>query len=276
VRASAQPISPGRLAPLELLRIRQWAHFLVLPLAAFEPAAGWPRLGLGVALTALALGYAYGLNAISDRVTDLDARKNPLAGIANPLRSAAALVAGCGVAALGLAFTGGRVATEAIALSLLAATVYSVGPRWKATPGLGTTLNAVIFAPLLLCTAPRVGASPWLPLELTTFCALLLQNQLLHERADAAEDSAAGVRSTALRVGPRAASAVALMLGAAGAALACLLAPVAGGAAAAGAALLAGSLVATRGPGPLPARRATHRWVAFAGGALLFVVSRLA
>jgi 4-hydroxybenzoate polyprenyltransferase len=272
---------------LTILRARQWAHFLALPLAGFDPAAGWHRLALGCALATLALAYAYGLNAISDRATDLDPRKNPLVGHLALPRTAAALVIGCGAAALALASTSGALVTTAVAVSLAASTTYSVGPRWKAVPAAGTLLNAAIFAPLLVfstlstsstsSTSSAVGGAPpgGLAAQLAAFTALLLQNQLLHEEADAAEDTAAGTRSTAIALGPTRLRVAAAGLGIAGAALAGLASPSRASAAAALAALLAGTAVAVRDRPLAARRRVIHRWVAFAGGALLFAATRL-
>jgi 4-hydroxybenzoate polyprenyltransferase len=263
------------VAPFTILRARQWAHFLALPLAGFDPAAGWHRLALGCALAALALGYAYGLNAISDRATDLDPRKNPLVGHPALPRTMAALVIACAAAALALASTSGALVVAAVGVSLTASTTYSVGPRWKAVPAAGTLLNAAIFAPILLFSTV-IGAPPsGLAAQLAAFTALLLQNQLLHEEADAAEDAAAGTRSTAIALGPTWIRVVAVGLGIAGAALAALASPSRASAAAALAALLAGTAVAVRDRWPPAHRRVVHRWVAFAGGALLFAATRL-
>jgi 4-hydroxybenzoate polyprenyltransferase len=269
----------AEVAPWEALRGRQWAHFLALPLAGLEAGASWSRLAGGVAMAALCLGYSYGLNAISDRATDLEVRKNPLAGRALSPRlfaKIAALVAACATAALGLALGSGQVALCAVAASLVASTGYSVGPRWKSVPALGTMLNAAIFAPLLLVASGGAGLPRAFGLELGTFCALLLQNQLLHEQADAAEDTSAGALTTARAIGPRWTATLAIGLALACVAIDWRLAPTVACAIAAVVALGAGTLVSLAGPREPGARRFAHRAVAFAGGAILFVVGRLA
>jgi 4-hydroxybenzoate polyprenyltransferase len=248
-------------SPIAALRARQWAHFVVLPLAS---AGGAGRLAVGFALAATALAYAYGLNAISDRATDLDARKNPLAGVAATPGAVLILVAGCALVALGLALFVG--AAPLVGVSLVASTVYSAGS--KRVPAIGSLLNVAIFAPLLFLGG---GAPPW-PI-VSTFAVLLLQNQLLHECADAVEDAAAAAHTTARAIGARSAVALAATLGAGGVAAAFALA--AGWTAwLAALASLAGALVAVAGPRDFAARRVAHRWVALTVGALLFAVAR--
>jgi hypothetical protein len=283
--------------PFAVLRARQWAHFVVLPLAAIDPALleASPRevalrAARGVTLAALSLAYAYGLNAISDRATDLDRAKNPLAGGACPPRVSALVVATAG-AALVLAMASGRATLAAVALSLASSTVYSVGPRLKALPVVGTLLNAGIFAPLL-CFAVADEAPRAVVVLGVVFTAMLLQNQLLHESADAAEDAAARSLTTGRVVSAAAVPALVIALGGAGALACAAVAPShAFGWACAGAlaATTAGGLV-SRAPGPTTcsgsrraddpaaqwrARRAAHRWVAFAAGAVLFATTFL-
>jgi len=266
-----------RASPLDVLRARQWAHFLALPLAAFE-GASWPRLALGVAAAAAALAYGYGLNAISDRATDADPRKNPLAGRAGCPPSVAALVGASAALAVAATLALGRGPATAAALSLLASTAYSIGPRWKRLPLAGTALNVAIFAPLLFVAGPAAGAAGarGLALVAAAFVTLLLQNQILHERADAAEDAAAGARTTAVWLGARGSTALSIALGVVGAGVAVLVAPSPAAAAAAIASLTAGTGVAAAGPAVPSARRRAHRIAALAGGALLFAAARLA
>src|SRR5262249_15234378 len=150
-----------------------------------------------LAIAALLLSYAYGLNAISDRATDLDERKNPLLHVTD-CRAALTVVLAAGGAALLLSLLFPPIVRAAAAISLASATVYSTGPRAKRVPVVGTLLNLGIFAPLLW-----LGRERPLWIEVVAFAVLLLQNQLLHERADAAEDAAAGVHSTASALGER-------------------------------------------------------------------------
>lgn len=184
------------------LRVRQWLHFVPLPLAGV-PVVGLvsgacpkgPVLWACIA-GALCLGCAYGINAHADRATDRSRRKNPLAGApGSGWALAPALL--CGALALVAASMSGGLA--AAAGSVLAGVVYSVGPRIKRWPVVGSLANVAIFAPLLLLVGgPRpdgfVGTC-------AVFTALLLQNQLLHERADVVEDRRAGARTTAQVLG---------------------------------------------------------------------------
>jgi 4-hydroxybenzoate polyprenyltransferase len=88
-----------------------------------------------------------------------------------------------------------------VVASLVAATIYSVPPRLKAQPFLGLLCNTLIFAPLL-GLALEDGTTPRAFTVLcTTFVGLLMQSQLLHETADAAEDQAAGALTTARLLG---------------------------------------------------------------------------
>lgn len=192
----------GELAlGVRALRARQWAHFVPLPLAG-APLADlfsgtlskghvlWACLG-----GALCLGWAYGLNAHADRGTD-GRRKNPLAG--RPTGALALLPAlACGPLALLAASQSGGVGPALVSLS--AGALYSAGPQLKRRPGVGTLANVAIFAPLLaLVGAPR---PPGFVGVLAVFTALLLQNQLVHERADEAEDRRAGAYTSAQWLG---------------------------------------------------------------------------
>jgi 4-hydroxybenzoate polyprenyltransferase len=242
----------SRGASLLVLRARQWIHFVVLPLAGgieFAP----------LAIAALLLSYAYGLNAISDRATDLDERKNPLLHVTD-CRAALALVLVAGGAALTLSLLLSPVVRAAAAISLASATVYSVGPRAKRVPVLGTLLNLGIFAPLLW-----LGRERPLAIEVVAFAVLLLQNQLLHERADAAEDAAAGVRSTAWALGERGTMIAIFVLAIVGIVGSIELRSLVG---------VIGIVASSTLPLLYRAareRRVAHRWIAFAAGAAIFI-----
>ncbi len=190
------------------LRAQQWWYFLVLP-AAGLPVATWHRPTLPL-LTALlhgavvaggCLGFAYAVNGLVERHTDRDPRKNPWIG--QPLAKNSAQLLGLLAAATALlAFAAGGDAPMAALTSLAAGAFYSLGPRVKARLLLGTGTNVLIFAPLLL-VAPGAELSIRLAAWAATFSALLLQNQLVHEQADAGEDAAAGDPSTATWLGPQ-------------------------------------------------------------------------
>ncbi len=256
------------------MRVTQWAHFVPLPAAGISGAepVGSALLAMtrGALAAAAVLAWGYLLNAVHDRGMDLDDAKNPLTR-EPPAAHRGALVT---LAAVGLlAAAASPWSLAAAALSIASGWSYSAGPRWKSLPFVGTALNVSSFTPLLFLAArsPRDVAAA-LPLALT-FAALLVQNQLLHEAADLAEDLRGGVRSTYAVLGPRPASAVALacaggvVAGAWWAARSLPLAAVALVASAlAPAALYAGS------PPPRRARQA-HRVLAGALGVTLFAVS---
>jgi 4-hydroxybenzoate polyprenyltransferase len=258
------------------LRARQWLHFTTLPAAAI--GAGAPlslsRLFLGSGVAASLLAYAYGANAIADRATDASARKNALAGVvAVPLR-ATGLVLGSGALALAGALVLGGVATAAAAIVLVVATVYSTGPRWKATPGLGTLLNALLFAPLALLAFDGLGAalgSRPLLVRVAAFVPMLLQNQLLHELADADEDARAGTLTSARVLGSAGVRAACVALGALGVGLAFV---TAGPRVAALSALALAAMTAVAvAPKDAAAARAAHRRAGLVAGAIVFAAS---
>ncbi len=199
------------------VRPQHWLHFMVLPVASWDPAAP-----LGVSLTALARGalicaavlaFGYLINTISDRDLDRDARKNPLVGVAKPSALHYAVAAALPWVALVAAWLSPTPVLYATLTAISAGTLYSVGPRLKSLPGVGSLLNVGCFAPLLLLglSSETVPEARWL--LVTCFSLLLLQNQLIHEAADAEDDRGGGVRTTFQLLGARA---TALLLGALG------------------------------------------------------------
>lgn len=270
---------PAALGVLRVLRAPQWLHFAALPLAGLDRAAlaspvALARGALGVAAASLALAYAYGINAVADRESDASRVKNPLAGIARVPAEARAVVATTAVAALAASFPLGRPAIVLVLASLVAGTVYSVGPRMKARPILGALFNTAIFAPLLGLALPQGAPPPPAFAALgATFVGLILQSQLLHEAADADEDAAGGALTTARLLGPRGTRALAVGLAAPFAALALALAPRPAPALAwTAAAALAGGAAAALLERDFAAARRLHRRIAAAGGGLLFAV----
>lgn len=258
------------------VRAGQWWYFLPLPAAAV-PAALWRaqplRAGLlwsgGAAIAALCLAYAYAINGLSERSTDVDPRKNPWIG-QEPRPGARVAVAGLAGLALLAAAAAGAMPLLATALSLAAATLYSTGPRTKSRAGLGTLTNALIFAPLLLVAPGAVwhrGLAGWVG----TFAALLLQNQLVHEQVDAAEDAAAGDRSSAAWLGTAGTRSAVVALGAA-AALAQLIDERTSPAQWILLSTIGLATVLAVAPRPAPWRRRWQRWATFAGGAAAFGV----
>ncbi len=258
-----------------VLRFGQWWYFAPLPLAGLvAPGVRAPlapaallRHTLLCGVAGLLLAFAYGLNAITDRRTDSDPAKNPLAGALRVPLAASAVVLGTAVGALGLAWVLDPLAAAAAGCSLAAAVLYSAGPRLKRFPLLGLLANLAIFAPL-----PFLGLSQFAPRPplfdalVGVFLVLLTQNQLLHELADAPDDARAGDRTTARWLGARRTSALLGVLGAAGVGLALAWAttPAEG---VVGATLAAAGTAVALWPGAAPLRRRRqHRLVSLAGG----------
>jgi 4-hydroxybenzoate polyprenyltransferase len=215
---------------LRLYRMRDWLHFLPLPLAAFDvkaPLAGAvlsAARGLASAFALLAFGYL--LNSIYDKQLDRDPRKNPLIvhGAADPRYSLAALLG----ASLLLAAFAPWPAQLATGLCLVFYVVYSAGPRLKSLPVVGSVLNVGLFTPLLFVGMYDTS----LPSHFVNVCvvcaALVLETQLIHEAADQAEDRAGGVRTTWLTLGPLWTAGLAALSGLTAAVAAAGLVPAAG------------------------------------------------
>lgn len=254
-----------------MLRCPHWLHFVVLPAAGVAPAGLLPALvplGFALVTAAGALAWAYGLNAVVDRATD-SAHKNPLAGAPGVGRMTWMFLGAAVATALASAAMLGPRGVTAACVSLAAGTLYSAGPRAKARPITGLAMNTLIFVPLCALPTGLIGARPAFALLLSSFATLLVENQLVHELADADEDGRSGARTTAIALGVGRTRA---MIGAAatvGTVLAFWVSPEFGSAAQAAALVLGGAVVATVGD-PGRARR-RHRWFALAGGAFLWL-----
>jgi 4-hydroxybenzoate polyprenyltransferase len=199
------------------LRVRDWAHFTVLPLASTSLDAldddGLHGLARSVLVAALVLAWGYLSNGLADRALDRDAAKNPFAQAPDAtIDTLTGVTWAFAIAALALASFGGGVSLAATATSVAAGWLYSSGPRLKRLPVVGTLLNVACFAPLLFVGAGRTlpAATPLLALA---FTGLLLGNQLLHEAADAHDDAAGSVRTTFLALGARGTAALAALAG---------------------------------------------------------------
>lgn len=209
----------ARLARLgRAIRLRDWWHFLLLPFASASVGAqGALARGVAIAFGILAFGYL--VNGLSDRALDTDGLKNPLetGGPATDSGFAAACFAAL---ALALSLSAPAAVTIATATSLFAGTVYSIGPRLKRFPFVGTIANAACFAPMLWLSVPDDAPRPDLHVLGAIFAILLLQNQLLHEAADRLDDERGQVRTTFRAIGRRASALLGAALGATGAILA--------------------------------------------------------
>lgn len=261
---------------LRRTRVRQWVHFLALPLAGWVPSMPWREAGLalgrGVLTAFCLLAFGYLVNGVSDRHMD-DPSKDPLPE--EGLAGASLLLSLLAGLALGLAALGPRVALLAAGICLVSGALYSIGPRLKAYPILGTLLNATNFAPLLFVGTSREGPPPgsgWLTLS---FVGLLLQNQLVHEAADTAEDARGKLVTTARLLGPARAGYAAALLGVIVPGLLALGGHLALAAVTALVFVVAFPvLLARRGGEPASMQRArrAHRWASLAAGALLFAL----
>jgi 4-hydroxybenzoate polyprenyltransferase len=236
---------------------------------------GAARLLGALAVAGLALAYAYGLNAVTDRGGDASPGKNPLAGHRGVAASVYGVVAAAGAGCLALALALGVGAPAAA--TVVAATLYSAGPRLKAIPVVGTLTNLLIFGPLLLLGAEQPRLDGRTGLLVLAFAALLVQNQVLHEVADRDEDSATGDRTTVIAFGLRPALALSAALS-----LACAAAIVALPGVALGARLCCAGVVVVGGAaswvlGPRHPRdgRGMHRLYAIGGGAAVYLAALL-
>jgi 4-hydroxybenzoate polyprenyltransferase len=207
---------PGSIALLRLLRFRQWYYFLALPLAGAdvdsEPLHNALAIARGIAIAFCVLGFGYLVNAAADVDGDVDARKNPLIVVGAPPR-VRTLATALAIVALALAAAGPPVVLVATLVPLVSGLVYSVGPRLKGVPVIGTLMNATNFVPLLWVGAARFDPPLAKHLALA-FAGLLLQSQIIHEAADAEGDARAGVRTTFVALESRGSALLAAIFGA--------------------------------------------------------------
>lgn len=264
----------GMHAAWAVLRVRQWFIFVPLPAAGMvrpdelQGKRGLEVLG-AVVVSGLALAYAYGINAIFDRASDEDPRKNVLAGQTRVPTAAVVSVMFSGLLALCGASLLGRVAMWSVGASIAAGTLYSAGPRLKHFPVIGLLGNWAIFAPLM-AAALRLDSVPrGFSVLFAVFTLLVTQNQLMHEESDIAEDTLANAWTTARWLGERGTRA-ALWALAIGIAAAGLLAPSLPGLAIC---VVAGGLSALIASYVEPAkrRRRLHRYLSGLMGGVLFV-----
>jgi 4-hydroxybenzoate polyprenyltransferase len=268
---------------LKILRFRQWAHFSLLPLAGVDwttlrhPAALLPVFPIATLASMSSLGFAYGINAITDRHTDRSRDKNPLAGLQEVPRSIRLVVASTFLSAVALSF----VATcffhawslEALTVSLLAGFLYSAGPRFKSVPVIGLVTNCLIFVPSMFAALGRGARTDSLGVLVCTFAALLAQNQILHERADFAEDSAGDDRTTARLLGRKGVVITIVVLGLANGIASWFLSPAPIVAAAAIASTAIATIPAMAGFLHAPTQRICHRYASIFGGGLLYLAT---
>ena len=273
------------LAWLQQVRLRDWVHFLPLPLATFEPngdgGATLSAAARGVASAFAILAFGYLLNSLADRRMDLDVRKNPLIAAREGTHRFSLALLLC--ISLLLAVVSPWPAQLAIVSCLSFACVYSMGPRIKSIPFVGSLANLGNFGPLLFVGMQNTSLPPRFAGVVLTFASLLLQNQLIHEAGDALEDRGGGVRTTWLTLGPRRTSVLAACLGLGAAVAAAYMVPAERSTQVAmmvgtvfGAAFPV-ALASTGAAADRAARlRIAHRWCALLFGAGLFVAWRWA
>jgi len=213
---------------LRLCRVRDWMHFLPLPLATFDSTAplsgGLWAAGRGVASACTILAFGYLINSVADRHMDLDARKNPLiqSDAGEHRWALAALLAGT----LLLCWLAPWPAGLAGLLCTAILYVYSAGPRLKAVPLVGSLMNVGNFTPLLFVGMRTTDLPAHMGSVTVAFAALLLQNQFIHEGADQTEDRGGQLRTTWLTFGPYWTAAFAAAAGFAATVAAARLAPL--------------------------------------------------
>jgi 4-hydroxybenzoate polyprenyltransferase len=205
VAAPDVPSSSSLVRLLRLYRVRQWVHILPLPLATFDAsvptATALIAAARGMANLFAILAFGFLVNAISDRYVDRDARKNPLVV---PGRNGykLSLIALPALSVALAAFSPWPVQLATVCC-LAVGCLYSVGPRLKTIPVVGTLANAAWYVPMLYLGMADSSLPPGFSVIATAFTALLLQNQLIHESGDRLEDEASGIRTTWLAFGPR-------------------------------------------------------------------------
>lgn len=206
--------------------MREWLHFLLLPLAGVSlaqvTASSAVRLGGATVVASLLWAGVYLVNSFSD--IGIDGRSKNALVRAGPaaLNLAGATVPVLLVGACGAALLVGVVPAVAALVTAGVGVVYSVGPRLKRLPVLGTLSNVAIFAPGLFLGATdgdSVARAWGLAIP---FAVLLIQNQLVHEVADA-DDDAEGRLLTTYRWSGRAGVAALLGLSGVGGAIALLM-----------------------------------------------------
>lgn len=269
----AAPRQSGWARAMAAIRLRHWLHFLLLPLAGRDPslpfATSAVAIGRGTVIAFCLLAYGYLLNSQADQHMDLVPDKRGVLKV-EPGAVRAALI-GLVAVALGLSLTAPWIVGVATLVCLASGTAYSVGPRLKMLPLVGSALNIGNFAPVLFVGLSRNEIPGALVVLTVSFAFLLLQNQLLHEAADAEEDARGGVQSTFRRLGRKTTSGLALLSGSV-VALVATSSSLAAFAAIAFALATPLSLVRWGDRGELAARlRLAHRGVALGYGAWLYL-----
>jgi 4-hydroxybenzoate polyprenyltransferase len=197
--SDALPARRSTVATLwKLYRVRDWLHFLPLPLAGWTAAGdGVPALLGGVVGWACGLAYTCAINqAFDDRLDRANVGKNPVGGTLRR-REAVLLSVPPAVAMLSIVAWLSPAGLLPASILLVVATLYSAPPRLKRIPGLATLWNVVIGLPgLFFAGTPQLAAGPARLLG-GLFAILLLVSQLIHEAKDRDDDQAGGIPTIA-------------------------------------------------------------------------------
>lgn len=191
------------LALLRLYRVRDWLHFLPLPVAGWIAGDARSPSALAGGIAAWALGLAY-MSAVNQAFDDRLDRpgKNPVgARLSRRTALAWSLPAALGCLAAALAWVPSR--WHVAAMLLVASTAYSAPPRLKRVPLVGTLWNVVLALPgFTMADAARAG-HPSFDALVSAFSLMLLASQLIHEAADRDDDQRGGVSTIAVVAGAR-------------------------------------------------------------------------
>lgn len=193
-------------AYLRLYRVRDWLHFLALPVVGWLVDPSRPGLAAllgGTAGWGLGLAYATAINqAFDDRLDRIWRSKNPV-GSELGRREAVLLSLPPLVGALALLVVFAPASLPAGIALVIAATLYSAPPRLKRFPVLGTMWNLLVGIPgFFFAGRPSLSEEP-LRLFVGLFAVLLLGSQLIHEAQDRSDDVLGDVRTVATEGGRR-------------------------------------------------------------------------
>ncbi len=177
---------------LRLYRVKDWLHFLVLPLAGWSNHSRVTLAG-GILGWAFALAFVSAINQAFDDRLDRSG-KNPAAQLGRR-RALWLSLPPLALSLLSLALFA-PIGLFAAAAMMLAAIIYSAPPRLKRIPIVGTLWNVVLgiagfFFAGVIPLAPLVGA----------FALLLLASQLIHEAQDRDDDAGGEVHTIATVAG---------------------------------------------------------------------------
>lgn len=193
-------------AYLRLYRVKDWLHFLPLPLAGWLGDPKHPPVASligGVIAWGLGLAYASAINQAYDDRLDRPAKNPVVEGFGR--RQALALSVPPMLLSLAVLAVWAPLGLLPGVVLLAAATLYSAPPRLKQFPVLGTLWNLLVGIPgFFFAGRPPLDQLPLRPL-VGLFALLLLGSQLIHEAQDRDDDAAGDVRTVAT-VGGRSAA----------------------------------------------------------------------